>query len=117
MSRNSLSWERGDAVKEPSEVLTEFVTEIPEEIEIRVSDSTAIVRYLVLPQRPVGTEDFTEEQLAALLTRDDDPGWLAKRHGVGVETERIVEMMALVLSAIASKVTELPKPSSEPGGF
>ena len=39
-------------------------------MEVRVSDSTAIVRYLVLPQRPVKTENFTEEQLAALVTRD-----------------------------------------------
>jgi nitrile hydratase len=39
-------------------------------VEIRVSDSTAIVRYLVLPMRPDGTENFTEDQLAALVTRD-----------------------------------------------
>ena len=61
---------RARAVKEPRKVLAEFGTEIPEEIEVRVSDSTAIVRYLVLPQRPVETENFTEEQLAALVTRD-----------------------------------------------
>jgi nitrile hydratase alpha subunit len=61
---------RARAVKEPRKVLAEFGTEIPEDIEIRVSDSTAIVRYLVLPQRPTGTENFTEEQLAALVTRD-----------------------------------------------
>jgi nitrile hydratase len=39
-------------------------------VEIRVSDSTAAVRYLVLPLRPLGTENYTEEQLAALVTRD-----------------------------------------------
>jgi len=61
---------RSRAVKEPRNVLAEFGTAIPEDVEIRVSDSTAMVRYLVLPQRPVGTEDFTEEQLAALVTRD-----------------------------------------------
>jgi nitrile hydratase len=61
---------RARAVKEPRKVLAEFGTEIPEDVEIRVSDSTAIVRYLVLPQRPAGTENFTEEQLAALVTRD-----------------------------------------------
>ena len=61
---------RARAVREPRKVLSEFGTEIPEDVEIRVSDSTAIQRYLVLPQRPAGTEDFTEEQLATLVTRD-----------------------------------------------
>jgi len=61
---------RARAVKEPRKVLAEFGTEIPDDVEIRVSDSTATVRYLVLPQRPAGTKDFTEEQLAALVTRD-----------------------------------------------
>src|SRR6266700_1704767 len=61
---------RSRAVKEPRKVLAEFGTEIPEDVEIRVSDSTAMVRYLVLPQRPIGTEDFTEGELATLVTRD-----------------------------------------------
>jgi nitrile hydratase alpha subunit len=61
---------RSRAVKEPRAVLAEFGTIIPEDVEIRVSDSTAVVRYLVLPRRPEGTENFTEEQLAALVTRD-----------------------------------------------
>jgi nitrile hydratase len=61
---------RARAVKEPRKVLAEFGTEIAEDVEIRVSDSTAMVRYLVLPERPAGTEDYTEEQLAALVTRD-----------------------------------------------
>jgi nitrile hydratase alpha subunit len=61
---------RARAVKEPRAVLAQFGTEIPNEVEIRVSDSTAMVRYLVLPQRPAGTDDFTEEQLAVLVTRD-----------------------------------------------
>jgi nitrile hydratase len=61
---------RARAVKEPRAVLAEFGTVIPDDVEIRVSDSTAIVRYLVLPQRPKGTEDWTEEELAALVTRD-----------------------------------------------
>jgi len=43
---------------------------IPDDVEIRVSDSTAMVRFLVLPQRPEGTADVSEEQLAALVTRD-----------------------------------------------
>ena len=61
---------RARAVIEPRAVLAEFGTHIPDDVEIRVSDSTATIRFLVLPQRPQGTEDFNEEQLAALVTRD-----------------------------------------------
>ena len=61
---------RARAVAEPRAVLAEFGTIIPDDVEIRVSDSTAMVRYLVLPLRPDGTEDYSEEQLAALVTRD-----------------------------------------------
>jgi nitrile hydratase len=61
---------RARAVKEPRAVLAEFGTVIPDNVEIRVSDSTAMIRYLVLPQRPPGTENFSEEQLASLVTRD-----------------------------------------------
>jgi len=61
---------RARVVKEPRAVLAEFGTVIPDNVEVRVSDSTAMIRYLVLPQRPPGTEDFTEEQLAPLVTRD-----------------------------------------------
>jgi nitrile hydratase alpha subunit len=61
---------RARAVVEPRAVLAEFGTNIPDDVEIRVSDSTAQVRYLVLPKRPEGTESFDEEQLAALVTRD-----------------------------------------------
>ncbi len=71
---------RARAVKEPRSVLAEFGTEIPEDVEIRVSDSTAIVRYLVLPQRPDGTEAFTEEELAALVTRDAMIGVIKVNH-------------------------------------
>jgi nitrile hydratase alpha subunit len=61
---------RSRAVYEPRAVLAEFGTHIPDDVEVRVSDSTAIVRYLVLPKRPNGTEHYSEEQLAALVTRD-----------------------------------------------
>src|SRR5271168_4607630 len=61
---------RARAVKEPRAVLVEFGTVIPDDIEIRVSDSTALVRYLVLPKRPEGTDNYSEAQLAALVTRD-----------------------------------------------
>ena len=61
---------RARAVIEPRAVLAEFGTIIPDDVEIRVSDSTAMVRYLVLPRRPEGTDGYTEDQLAALVTRD-----------------------------------------------
>ena len=61
---------RARAVKEPRAVLAEFGTMIPDDVEIRVSDSTAIVRYLVLPRRPDGTENWGAEELASLVTRD-----------------------------------------------
>jgi len=61
---------RARAVKEPRALLAQFGTAIPDDVEIRVNDSTAMLRYMVLPQRPEGTENFTEEQLASLVTRD-----------------------------------------------
>jgi len=61
---------RARAVYEPRKVLQEFGTVIPDDVEIRVSDSTAIQRYLVLPMRPPGTESYTEERLADLVSRD-----------------------------------------------
>jgi nitrile hydratase len=61
---------RARAVKEPRSLLAELGTVIPKDVEIRVSDSTSIVRYLVLPQRPEGTENWNEEQLSSLVTRD-----------------------------------------------
>ena len=61
---------RARAVSEPRVVLAEFGTIVPDDVEIRVSDSTAMVRYLVLPRRPDGTEHYSEGQLAELVTRD-----------------------------------------------
>ena len=61
---------RSRAVIDPRGVLKEFGLELPEHVKIRVWDSTAEVRYLVLPERPAGTERMNEEQLAALVTRD-----------------------------------------------
>ena len=72
---------RSRAVSEPRAVLAEFGTVIPEDVEIRVSDSTAMVRYLVLPKRPDGTDDYSEEQLAALVTRDTMIGVVPARVG------------------------------------
>ena len=61
---------RSRVVREPRAVLKEFGTVIPEDVEIRVHDSTADMRYMVLPMRPAGTEGLDEDTLAALVTRD-----------------------------------------------
>jgi nitrile hydratase len=61
---------RARAVRDPRGVLADFGVELPESTSIRVWDSTAEIRYLVLPRRPPGTEALNEEQLAALVTRD-----------------------------------------------
>jgi nitrile hydratase subunit alpha len=61
---------RSRAVIDPRGVLREFGLELAEEVEVRVWDSTAELRYLVLPERPAGTEGMNEEELAALVTRD-----------------------------------------------
>jgi nitrile hydratase subunit alpha len=61
---------RARMVSEPRAVLREFGLELPPDITIRVWDSTAEVRYLVLPERPDGTEGWDEEALAAIVTRD-----------------------------------------------
>jgi nitrile hydratase len=61
---------RSRAVIDPRGVLREFGVEIPDDVEVRVWDSTADLRYLVLPERPVGAEGLSEDALAALVTRD-----------------------------------------------
>jgi nitrile hydratase subunit alpha len=61
---------RSRAVKEPRAVMREFNFEPPEDVEVVVHDSTADMRYMVLPMRPPGTEDMSEEELAELVTRD-----------------------------------------------
>jgi nitrile hydratase subunit alpha len=61
---------RSRAVADPRGVLREFGLKLPEETEIHVWDSTAEVRYLVVPMRPAGTEGWSEKRLAALVTRD-----------------------------------------------
>jgi nitrile hydratase len=68
-------WYKGRAyrsrlVREPRAVLREFGLELPEEVVLRVHDSTADMRYLVLPARPSGTDGWSEERLAAIVTRD-----------------------------------------------
>jgi nitrile hydratase len=74
---------RSRAVRDPRGVLADFGVTLPEGQEIRVWDSTAEVRYLVIPQRPAGTEGWSEEALAGLVTRDSMIGTgLARTPGV-----------------------------------
>ncbi|MDA0992571.1 MAG: nitrile hydratase subunit alpha [Proteobacteria bacterium] len=61
---------RSRVVREPRKVLAEFGVELTDDIDVRVHDSTAELRYMVLPQRPKRTEGWSEEELAALITRD-----------------------------------------------
>jgi nitrile hydratase len=61
---------RSRVVRDPRGVLTEFGVTLPDDVDIRVWDSTAEIRYLVIPQRPPGTDGWSEEQLAGLVTRD-----------------------------------------------
>jgi nitrile hydratase alpha subunit len=61
---------RSRAVREPRAVLAEWGTQIPDDVEIRVVDSTADYRWMVLPMRPKGTEGWSAEKLAAIVTRD-----------------------------------------------
>lgn len=61
---------RARAVREPRAVLAEFGTDLPADVAVRVHDSTADMRYLVIPMRPAGTDGLSEPELAALVTRD-----------------------------------------------
>jgi nitrile hydratase alpha subunit len=61
---------RSRAVSDPRGVLEEFGVELGDDVEVRVVDSTADVRYLVIPRRPPGTDELSEDELAALVTRD-----------------------------------------------
>jgi nitrile hydratase len=61
---------RSRTVREPRTVLSEFGLQLNEKIQVRVHDSTADMRYLVLPMRPAGTENWSEDRLAAIVTRD-----------------------------------------------
>jgi nitrile hydratase subunit alpha len=73
---------RSRAVIDPRSVLGDFGVALPSDKEIRIWDSTAEIRYLVLPERPAGSDDLSEEQLAALVTRDSMIGTgLAKAPG------------------------------------
>lgn len=65
---------RSRAVREPRAVLAEFGVSLPDEVEVRVWDSTSELRYLVLPQRPAGTEGWDEDRLAAIVTRNSMVG-------------------------------------------
>lgn len=77
---------RSRVVRDPRAVLAEFGTVIPDDVLIRVHDSTADMRYLVAPRRPVGTENWSEAELARLVTRDSMIGVaLAEKAWPGAE--------------------------------
>jgi nitrile hydratase len=78
----SLSY-RSRAVSDPRGVLHEFGVDLDDDVEVRVHDSTADIRYLVIPRRPEGTESMSEEELAALVTRDSMIG-VAQPHAPAV---------------------------------
>lgn len=78
---------RSRTVREPRAVLREFGVELPENVTVRVHDSTADMRYIVLPARPEGTEDFDEEALAALVSRDAMIGTALARRPVADGTD------------------------------
>ena len=78
---------RSRAVIDPRGVLREFGLELPDEVEVRVWDSTAELRYLVLPERPAGSEQLNEEQLAGLVTRDSMVG-VAKVSSAGLPGDK-----------------------------
>lgn len=61
---------RSRVVREPRAVLAEFGTELPEDVAVQVHDSTAELRYMVIPERPAGTAGWSEDELAAIVTRD-----------------------------------------------
>lgn len=71
---------RSRAVREPRAVLREFGLELPENVAVRVHDSTADLRYLVVPMRPAGTEHMTESELAGIVTRDSMIGTAVVRN-------------------------------------
>ena len=89
---------RARAVSEPRAVLAEFGTIIPDDVEVRVSDSTAMVRYLVLPMRPEGTENYSEERArSARHPRHDDrrrARYASKpENGAMTDTEKLVNRL------------------------
>jgi len=73
---------RARTAREPRAVLKEFGLDLEPSVTVRVHDSTADMRYLVLPMRPAGTESFSEEQLAELVTRDSMIGVVRAREPI-----------------------------------
>lgn len=72
---------RSRLVREPRTVLGEFGLELPAAVEVRVWDSNSDIRYMVLPERPAGTESLSEQELVSLVTRDAMIGTAVARYG------------------------------------
>ena len=79
---------RSRAVIDPRAVLREFGVTLPDDVDLRVWDSTAEIRYLVLPIRPLGTDGWSEEQLATLVTRDSMIGTGMPKQPAQLPSER-----------------------------
>ena len=80
---------RSRAVREPRAVLAEFGLDLPDDVTLRVHDSTADMRYMVLPMRPSGTDDWDEARLATLVTRDSLIGVAFARSPDGASPPRV----------------------------
>jgi hypothetical protein len=104
---------RSRAVIDPRGVLADFGVSLPDDVELQVWDSTAEIRYLVLPQRPAGTDGWTDEQLAALVTRDSMIGTglpLARSRRMGSDREWRYDMGGMGASGGRARVRGAPVP-------
>jgi nitrile hydratase len=93
---------RSRVVREPRAVLDEFGLDVPEGVEIRVWDSSADLRYIVLPMRPDGTDDMTEDELADLVSRDCMIGVAVPRVGAAADRPRGRRAVHRALAGAAS---------------
>ena len=98
---------RSRAVREPRAVLAEFGVTLPEATRVRVWDSTAEIRYLVIPMRPAGTEGWREDRLAELVTRDSMIGT-----GLALAPTRAAAAAGLTTAATESSTPRAAKPAA-----
>ena len=109
---------RSRAVRDPRGVLEEFGVQLADDVEVRVWDSTAELRYLVLPQRPAGTEDWDDQKLARLVTRNSMIGTerdLAGRIGGGGVMDGTHDLGGPPGFRRPPTLTSPRKPSTNPG--
>ncbi len=109
---------RSRAVSDPRGVLREFGVELPADVEVRVVDSTADIRYLVIPRRPAGTEELNEEELVPLITRDSMIGVAVARDRAPTSSRslRSRPVRAAAASAARSRPRALPRSAAPARG-